>query len=283
MAVIANKMQPSKAAVLPLGPVVYSRQYQDQLNNILRLYFAQVDSVTQILATNTGGRFIGSPYGEYLDTTNQVAGSTTAAYAMRFNTTARVNGMKMVPRTASFAGSIATTTLTVTTIIPGNVIYLGMEIAGTGVTAGTRIITFVSGTGGVGTYTVNISQTVASTAMTGNLPSQMTSEYPGVYNIQLSAQFINSSGAAVDVDVWFRRNGVNEPYTNSVYTVPANGKLIAVFNFFLELISADIVEIMWHTASTSTYLGYTAAGVSPARPATPSIIATMNFVSSIPA
>ena len=29
---------------LPVAPVEYSQQYQDQLNNVLRLYFAQLDN-----------------------------------------------------------------------------------------------------------------------------------------------------------------------------------------------------------------------------------------------
>lgn len=34
----------TKAPNLPIAPVEYSRAYQDQLNNVLRLYFAQLDT-----------------------------------------------------------------------------------------------------------------------------------------------------------------------------------------------------------------------------------------------
>lgn len=34
----------TKAPNLPIAPVDYSQQYQDQLNNVLRLYFAQLDN-----------------------------------------------------------------------------------------------------------------------------------------------------------------------------------------------------------------------------------------------
>ena len=44
-----------------------------------------------------------------------------------------------------------------------------MLITGTGVTAGTQIYDFGTGTGGTGTYVVNTSQTASSTTMTGNL------------------------------------------------------------------------------------------------------------------
>lgn len=34
----------TKSPNLPIAPVQYSQQYQDQLNNVLRLYFAQLDN-----------------------------------------------------------------------------------------------------------------------------------------------------------------------------------------------------------------------------------------------
>lgn len=66
---------------------------------------------------------------------------------------------------AVVTGSIATTTLTVTGVTSG-ALAVGALIKGTGVTAGTRITAFLTGTGGTGTYTVSASQTVASTAIT---------------------------------------------------------------------------------------------------------------------
>lgn len=67
---------------------------------------------------------------------------------------------------AVFTGEIATTTLTVTAMTSGT-IKVGQPIAGTGVTAGTVIIAQLTGTpGGVGTYSVDTSQTAASTTIT---------------------------------------------------------------------------------------------------------------------
>jgi len=37
---------------LPLAPIEYSRQYQDQLNNVLRLYFNRLDSILDQLKTD---------------------------------------------------------------------------------------------------------------------------------------------------------------------------------------------------------------------------------------
>lgn len=37
---------------LPLAPFEYDRQYADQLNNVLRLYFNRIDSILHQLKTN---------------------------------------------------------------------------------------------------------------------------------------------------------------------------------------------------------------------------------------
>lgn len=69
---------------------------------------------------------------------------------------------------AVFTGSISGNILTVTAITSG-AIALGQTLSGTGITTGTTIVAFQSGAGGnineVGTYTLNISQNVASTTI----------------------------------------------------------------------------------------------------------------------
>jgi hypothetical protein len=69
---------------------------------------------------------------------------------------------------AVFTGSISGTILTVTAITSG-AIAIGQTLSGTGITAGTKILAFQTGAGGnvneAGTYTLNISQTVASTTI----------------------------------------------------------------------------------------------------------------------
>lgn len=74
--------------------------------------------------------------------------------------------------TASFTGSIAGTTLTVSAMDSGSgSLYVGQKLSGTGITAGTKISAFGTGTGGTGTYTVSASQTVGSEAITAAFPA----------------------------------------------------------------------------------------------------------------
>lgn len=72
---------------------------------------------------------------------------------------------------ASFTGSISGTVLTISAFASGT-LPRGTYIKGTGVTAGTKIVSYGTGTGAnTGTYNLNISQTVSSTAMTSYIPA----------------------------------------------------------------------------------------------------------------
>lgn len=232
------------------------------------------------------------PYGAFQDSTDQLDGSTTSAYAMRYDTTDYSNGVYVSSYNAVFTATIDDgtppgpgTVMTVSAVTSGT-IYLGMQITGTGVTAGTRITAFGTGTGGVGTYTVSASQEVTSTTITGNLPSKITVDYAGIYNLQFSAQVTNTDVQIHDIDIWFRKNGTDIPNSNSRFSVPnshggVDGHLIAALNFYLDFNAGDYVEIMWHVTDSAVRLEHLNAGTSPTRPATPSVIATLTYVSNL--
>lgn len=243
-------------------------------------------------AGQSGSQGVLLPYGAFQDGTDQVAGSTTSAYAVRLNTTDYTNGVYIGSRTAVFTGTIndgtppgAGTVLNVTAVTSGT-IELGMQLTGTGVTAGTRITAYGTGSGGTGTYTVNTSQEVTSTTITGDLPSKITVDYAGLYNLQFSFQFVNTDTQIHDTDVWFRKNGTNIANSNSRFSVPnshggVDGHLIAALNFFLDMDPGDFVEIMWHTDDVQVLIEQLPTAASPTRPATPSAIVTMSYVSSL--
>ena len=64
-------------------------------------------------------------------------------------------------------GFISSTTLTITAVTAGS-LQVGSVLEGTGILPGTTITALGTGTGGIGTYTVNISQSVVSTAITSD-------------------------------------------------------------------------------------------------------------------
>ena len=52
---ILGKPITTKAPNLPVAPTAYDQKYQDQLNNILRLYFNQIDNFIFILSAPASG------------------------------------------------------------------------------------------------------------------------------------------------------------------------------------------------------------------------------------
>jgi len=156
---------------------------------------------------------------------------------------------------------------------------------------GVTITAYGTGTGGTGTYTTSVSGTVTSGSITGRSPTKLTPELPGVYNIQFSAQFENTDTAAHDVNLWVRTgNGGGSasdlPGSNGTVTVPSKhatipGAIISGWNYFIPMNPDDYIELWWSSSDTSTTMPYHAAGVSPTRPATASIIVTAAFVSAL--
>lgn len=133
---------------------------------------------------------------------------------------------------STFTGSIAGTTLTVTGITKG-AITVGQQISGTGITAGTKIVGFVSGAGGnvneVGTYTVNKSQTVASTTITGYYQRPLTIESAFV-RVTTTSNGVPIYGGGLDYPVavfaleqyeMIGLKSLNGPWPKAVYYQPS--------------------------------------------------------------
>ena len=78
-------------------------------------------------------------------------------------------GTDAYPAVSTFTGSISATTLTVTAMLSGDLITVGMFLdSSTSLTNGTYITALGTGNGGTGTYTVSASQTVASATIIGS-------------------------------------------------------------------------------------------------------------------
>lgn len=95
---------------------------------------------------------------------------------------------------AVFTGYIVGTTLTVTAVSSGT-LSTGDIVSGSGVVGGTAIQSLGSGTGGTGTYILNISQTVASSGSPISLACS-----PGGFPLAAHSIFVSAyGGAAQDI------------------------------------------------------------------------------------
>jgi hypothetical protein len=124
--------------------------------------------------------------------------------------------------------------------------------------------------------------------------SRITAEYAALYNLQFSIQVKSLSSATEDVYVWFRQ------YTAATATladIPASNSLIGLlarkgpgdpnhgvfgWNFYISMAANDYVQVMWSTSNgTDVSVPYLPASGSPTKPAVPSVIVTMSFVSAL--
>lgn len=74
---------------LPLAPMEYSRQYGDQLNNVLRLYFNRLDAILAQLRTSDDidPANINFPNGLFFNTADQTLAAVNTGYPITFNQT----------------------------------------------------------------------------------------------------------------------------------------------------------------------------------------------------
>ena len=215
--IITSETELSRIAApsLPLGTPEYSRQYQDQLNNVLRLYFNRLDNLLAQLQTSSGGAGIRLPYGAFSSDQDQTTTANTATL-MTLNTTDFSNGV-----------SIASSKITVAN--------------------------------------------------------------PGVYNLQFSAQFQNTDNQIQDISIWLKQNGVDIPGSTGYVSIPARKSAslgeeahqITGWNYYVSLAANQYVEIYWSTTLASVTIQNYAAGTTPTRPSTQSVVATLSFVSAL--
>lgn len=149
-----------------------------------------------------------------------------------------------------------------------------------------------------GAFSSSVDQTgsiTAGTAMTFNSTdivdgvtlvdgSKLTVPKNGTYNIQFSAQLENVENTQEIATIWFRVNGVDVPGSATNFTVPSRktsnifGYGVASWNIFLNMTAGQYVEIIWLPAVATLTMQHLPAGTSPAYPAIPSVIATVNQV-----
>lgn len=127
-------LQGSRSPNLPIAPVEYSQQYQDQLNNAMRLYYSQLDNLNQLVAQRITESGITFP-----DDTKQ-ATAYIPSYIEAFD------------RTASIAITTTPTLLVPNSFLPATAVGITYDPA-------TGVFTFLN----KGTYSLAISLNINAT------------------------------------------------------------------------------------------------------------------------
>ena len=140
------------------------------------------------------------------------------------------------PSSVTFTGSMSGTTLTVTAVTSGT-LAVGQQIFGLGIANSTVITAFGTGSGGIGTYTLSTSQTVASESMSGAsagaiVTATIGGTLTGVSITGLAGQFSCSAapftlaiGQSLTISGTFGGTGSITGYTNptTYYIIATNG------------------------------------------------------------
>ena len=133
--------------------------------------------------------------------------------------------------------------------------------------------------------TTDFSNTV--TLVTG---SKLTVANAGIYNLQFSAQFQNTDNQIQDISIWLKQNGTDIPGSTGYVSIPARKSAsageeahqITGWNYYLSMTAGQYVEIYWSATLASVTIQNYAAGTTPTRPSTQSVVATLSFVSALP-
>jgi hypothetical protein len=141
----------------------------------------------------------------------------------------------------------------------------------------------------------------AGNGFTLNAPGSATALVSGVYKITYSLQFVNTDNAAHDAAVWLKIDTgsgfVDVPNSTTIFTVPAR-KSAGVFSYLcgysevvFSLEAGDELELYWATnqaydtspATDGIYIEHLPVQTVPyARPAAPSALGSITFVSRLP-
>jgi len=119
--------------------------------------------------------------------------------------------------------------------------------------------------------------------------SKITVEYAGIYNLQFSAQLQNLDNAPQDVFIWLKQNDADITGSTGLVGLPARKSAgvpfhdIKGWNYFLNMNAGDHVQIYWSTTSVDVTIQTYAASGTPTKPSTASVVATLSFVSALPA
>jgi len=138
-------------------------------------------------------------------------------------------------------------------------------------------------------YAITFDTTDYANGITLSNTSRLNVSQGGVYNVQFSVQFKNTTNDTQDVDVWFRKNGSDIAKSNSRFGLAPRkssgdpSHTVAALNYFVDMAASDYLQLMWRPSDVGVSIEQYPAGTSPTRPAVPSVIATVSFVSNLSA
>lgn len=127
-------------------------------------------------------------------------------------------------------------------------------------------------------------------------PGTATAGNAGIYTIRYSAQLANTDNAVHEATFWLKVNNVDVPNSATIFTLPARKSasvpsyVAAYSEVTFQVNRDDVVSLWWATGQAATsggglgiFIFHDNAQTTPyARPAVPSVIGSITFVSRLP-
>jgi hypothetical protein len=292
-------MERFQAPALPVPPVEYDQRYHTDLVRILRLYFNQLDSLTPNQANSYradyfyGGEFIGDLTGDVV--------ADVATIKLLNTIQAYIQAATISTLSTNYARiqSLLNNRIVSKDVMADHVYAKEFEGFGDGVIfphiAASDSTDQVAGGNDTPTA-VEFNTLDSGFGWTLNAPGSATATYAGIYKITYSLQFANTANAVHDASVWLKVNNNDVLNSTTNFSLPAR-KSAGVPSFVagyseitFEIDAGDEVELYWATdlagdpsvPTDGVYIYHDAAQTTPyARPAIPSVIGSITFVSAI--
>jgi len=103
----------------------------------------------------------------------------------------------------------------------------------------------------------------------------------GIYNLTFSAQLFHDDTGEVNANIWFRRNDLTAPWSNTVFSLGKREYKVAAWNFFVEIENdGDHVHLLWSSSTTTVRMISLDRPGEP--PANPSVILTISEIGDLP-
>ena len=194
---------------LPAATPEYDPNYQNQLNNVLRLYFNQLDNYNRLFASPTGGAFLQFPNGAF----HQNGYSTLTAAMTNVSTTP----IQVVSTTGFLsAGALLIGTELIQYTGKTSTTFTGITRGAYGSSASSHSIgDYASEAQPVVSPTTPLAISMTTTDTSNSVyidPANLSRVYfsvSGYYNIAFSAQLLQFTTSDDNVTFWNRLNGVD--------------------------------------------------------------------------
>jgi len=126
---------------------------------------------------------------------------------------------------------------------------------------------------------IGFSSNVSIVNNTALAPTKITVLHAGIYKVHYAIQLLKNDVGTDIASVWIRKNGSAYLNTNINYNVTGSGiKNMCTASYYVELGTNDYVELYYSVKNSNTIPTGNLVQLTPSRPATPSVLLTIDRV-----